>query len=46
MNQISYFKVRKAIEQWLMDNKTMFKNNNILVEEVEKYNAKVTEYNV
>ncbi len=36
VNQISYFKVRKAIEQWLMDNKTMFKNNNILVDEVNK----------
>ena len=36
MNRVSYFKVRKAVEQWLIDNKTMFKNNNILVEEVEK----------
>ena len=36
MNRVSYFKVRKAVEQWLIDNKTMFKNNNILVEKVEK----------
>ena len=36
MNRVSYFKVRKAVKQWLIDNKTMFKNNNILVEEVEK----------
>ena len=36
MYQISYLQVRKAIEQWIIDNRTNFADKNILLEEVEK----------